>query len=294
MVNRWQAPCELLLATSIWGFGFIATIWALQSFDAVSVTFIRFGGSFLIGCIWFYFSPLKREFYSKLNFLISAVPGLLIGLMLALQTWGLQYTSATNSGFITTLYVVFVPLFESLFFRTKITKHHFFWVITAIVGTGLMTGLSLNLNKGDFLTLCCAMAGALHFIWIGKISSRIKSAFAFNSMQCLWASIAGFLIWPFYESLYIEQIEWKPLLGLFSITIGSTLIAFGLQVRAQKILPASTVSVVCLLESPFAALFAVLLIGELIVFDQVVGASLILLASYAVLQINPRSDAKPK
>jgi drug/metabolite transporter (DMT)-like permease len=72
------------------------------------------------------------------------LPALLLAGTLILQTWGLHYTTATKSGFITTLYVVFVPLLEALHLRRRISTGLWLCVLGAFVGTLLIVNVGLN------------------------------------------------------------------------------------------------------------------------------------------------------
>lgn len=289
MLTRYQSATELLVASMIWGFGFTATLWALQSVDPVSMTIIRFVIAFAIGHLVLFLPKLRKEI-SWENLFISAVPGVLLGVMIVLQTWGLKYTSVTNSGFITTLYVVLVPILDNLVYKQRIYKFHFLWVLIALMGTALMVNV-LNmstLNKGDVLSFACAILASLQIIIIGKIGPKITSAIALNTYQSIWAAIGAIAFWPMYSMVngntYLKQPTSLALIGLISLTLGSTLLGFALQIKAQKYLSSSAASVIFLLESPFAALFAFLLLGDVITPLQTVGGLLIFLAALASIK----------
>ena len=295
--KTWVAASELLFATSIWGFGFTATIWALRSFDTITITVGRFAIAFIFGAVMLSVNPRTRDRLNLRTMRMAFWPGIFLGLTLLLQTWGLEYTSATNSSFITTLYVVFVPLIEIALLRRanasdssgahgarrtlRIGPLHFIWVAIALIGTGLMVNLQLgHFNLGDALTLVCSLSAGLQIIMIGRHGSRIESPFAYNVFQSLWAALVAILFVPIYPHHYIRSPDWHALVGVISLTFGSTLIAFFLQVKAQKTLSASLSSLIFLLESPFASFFAFLLLGEKISMLQALGGVLIFLSAY--------------
>jgi len=271
-----QATAELLFAAIIWGFGFIATVWALKSVDPISMSFIRFFVTFLVGImiavLFLKFSKAQHKTHFKQSFL----PGILLSLVIVLQTWGLETTTATNSGFITTLYVVMVPLIELFVFRKRIPKVHALWVLLAIGGTALIIQFHLDqFTKGDLLTLICAVFAAIQIVWIGQIHKQIESAYLFNVYQSFWAALAAIIIIPFYGKLYFNSPDLLAVIGLLSLTFGSTLIAFALQVRAQRVLSPSIASLIFLLESPFALIFAIYFLKESMTELQAMGALLI-------------------
>jgi drug/metabolite transporter (DMT)-like permease len=278
--KKYTSALELLFATLIWGFGFTATIWALKAVDSATMTVLRFGVAFAVG-----FAILKFKYpkeVNKTNLILGAFPGLTLGLMIMTQTWGLEYTSVTNSGFITTLYVVLVPLMDRLLFRVHVDRWHSLWVIMAIIGTALMINVQkmTTLNKGDLLTIVTAILAALQIVWIGRISPKITSALALNTYQSLWGALGAMVFWPIYGNAYLQKPDPAAWIGLFSLTFGSTLIGFALQVKAQKHLSSSTASVIFLLESPFAALFGIWLLNETISPLQTLGGFLIFISAY--------------
>ena len=292
-MKKWFAASELLFATVIWGFGFTATIWALESVDPISLNFLRFGLAALIGLGISWIAPRLRQDITWEQFKLAFIPGLLIGLAIALQTWGLVFTTATNSGFITTLYVVIVPICELLILRRRIHILHSLWVMLALAGTALIVNLELaNINKGDVLTLICAFFAALQIIAIGAIYKSIKSSFVFNTFQSFWAALISL---PLF--FFVEEVRWSApsalaLLGLFSLTIGSSLLAFALQIRAQKVLSPSLSSLIFLLESPFAVVFAVLLLNESLTTFKIIGALVIIAAALGATVTETRTRAR--
>jgi drug/metabolite transporter (DMT)-like permease len=280
MQNRWWAASELLLATMIWGFGFIAVVWAQQSFDSISISVFRFAGAFLIGLCVLAIHPDLRKELSLANLMKSLWPGLFLGSTIGLQSWGLETTTATNSSFITTLYVVIVPLIEALIYKKRLPRNHGLWVLVALVGTGFMIQLKMDsLNKGDVLTFFCAIAASLQIVSIGRASDTIRSPFAYNVFQSFWCLVASLAYWPIYGRVEIHSPGLYACIGLFSVTILSTLLAFFLQVKAQKVLSPSVSSLIFLLESPFATIFAIFFLHERLTLWQCLGGLLIFVSA---------------
>lgn len=279
MNNKITASFEMLLSTLIWGFGFVATTWALKSVDTVTLSVFRFSVACVLGLLILY--CLNMKFHINRNhFMQSCGPGLLLGLMLFTQTWGLELTSVTNSGFITTLYVIFVPIIEMLFFRTRAQPILVLWIALSLLGTSFMLRISeISLNPGDLLTLACAIFGAAQIVWVSRVSNKITSSFAFNVFQSFWGAVVSILCWPLYQKFYFHAPDFKGIIGILSVTVGSTLIAFALQIKAQRVLPAVTAGLFFLLESPFAMFFAVVLMEEKVHTTQGLGALLIFVSA---------------
>lgn len=282
------AGLELTFAGMLWGFGFIAAIWALRGMGPLAITGWRFAIAAVVGIG--ITSSLKsvRAQMTRDQFFLAMIPGLFLSLSLVFQTFALKYTTATKSGFITTLYVLFVPLLERLWFKRRLPKRHYFYVFLALVGVALICDLpgefsgqagNGGANFGDFLTLLCAIAASFQILWFGKIAPRITSSFSFNNFQSVWAGIIplllSFVIEPWPSPSFADNSIW----GLASLAFGSTLIAFALQVRAQKTISPSVASLLFLLESPFATLFAIYFLDERLRTIQWFGAGLILISA---------------
>jgi drug/metabolite transporter (DMT)-like permease len=285
---------ELAGAGALWGFGFVAAVWSLEAFNPFLLTFLRFAIAAIVGAAAALFYPSVMRSFNRRLFFLAMVPGL-ITLTLILQTFGLKYTTATKSSFVTTLYVLMVPMMDSLWRKKKLQPSHWFFVVVALLGVGLICdfpsilkpGLGasasameakLQWNFGDFLTFLCAIAASLHIVWIGGIESKIESPFSFNILQSAWAAFFPLILVIFFEGFGFHAPHLQASLGLFSLSIGSTLIGFALQVRAQKVIPPALASLLFLLESPFAALFAFLFLSEHLRWDQWLGAAIILSA----------------
>ena len=290
---RTSAVLELTIADAFWGFGFIAATWALRSMGPLAITGWRFFLAAMIGYgLMSFRKKTRREQYSLEQLKLAVVPGLLIGLSLVLQTWGLQYTTATKSAFITSLYVLLVPLFETTFLKRKLPRYHLVYVGVALIGVLLICDLAslstaatsedlakLRPNFGDLLTIGCALAATLQIVWFGLIAKKIGSSFAFNNSQSLVAGIIPLLLSFVLEPMPNPNWQDLSLQGLLMLTFGSTLIAFALQVRAQKHISPSIASLLFLLESPFSAFFAIFFLGENLKALQWTGGALIMVAA---------------
>jgi drug/metabolite transporter (DMT)-like permease len=277
-----QAAAELVFAASIWGFGFICARWALDFAGPLWMNVIRFYLAFIFAVPVILSVPQLRVHFNKEQFWLAAWPGLFLSGTLVFQTAGLHYTSVTKSGFITVLYIVFVPFLERLLLKTRIQKIHFLYVGLALLGSAFICDFrGGNWNFGDLLTLICAGMAASQIVFLEKQSSKIGSAFVFNVFQTFWAGVAPLVLAIPFEPLPHNPMTTKVMGSLLVLSFASTLLAFLIQVRTQKVLPSSTVSMLFLLESPFAAFFAYLLLGESLGPIQWIGAVLVLLSAGA-------------
>ena len=287
-MTKKRAAIELIFAGCLWGFGFVAAVWALDAFTPTETLVYRFVAASFIGEL-LYLIIRGPNLRSAKNDFIRAMPaGALLGSMLLLQTIGLKYTTATKSGFITSLYVILVPIFNAWFFKTASRWVNYALALLALVGTFILMNANLNgINIGDLWTLGCAILSTFHIIYIGKVSGKIGNAFRFNNFQSFWSLV---VLSPLL--LMQDFITWKTpnsqaWIGILCLGLGSSIIAFYIQIRAQKVLSDSTASMIFLLESPFAALFGFLLLNERLSSFQLSGAIIILIASILQILLEP-------
>ena len=290
-----KAVLELIFAGFIWGLSFIFVTWALKDFTTYSLIFWRFVIALVVGeALLFIFNrPSFKESHSDIR--LSFWSGLGLGMALMTQTSGLNYTTATNSSFITSLYVVLIPIASAFVFRKtvkfKVKIDHFFLALLAFLGMALLLNIpdqlqngKLSFNKGDLITVLTAITSTMHILCVSLAAPKIKNGFRFNTYQTFWALL---LLIPFliYENITQSVQVWpnspslSSILSVVALALLVSMVAFYLQVRAQKILSATTASMLCLLEAPFAFLFALFLLNESLNFIQSIGAIIILLSS---------------
>lgn len=286
------AVAELTLAGIIWGASFTLVRWALVDFSASTLLFWRLLFAFVVGELIHFFANKKlfRESFSDAKYAMAA--GIFLGLSLITQTYGLNFTTATNSGFITSLYVVLIPILGFMFFGQKIKLHHVLLSLLAFAGMGFLLNLKeLEIQRGELLTLVAAFTAAMQIILVGRKAKFAKSAFRFNTYQTFWSLLA---IIPFLLvevnvkslSLWPANVSMLSLGSVLSLAVFVSLFAFYLQIRAQRILSTTTSSMLCLLEGPFAFFFAAFFLSETLNYYQFFGAFIILLSCFLSIVID--------
>lgn len=279
-----SAVIELLIAALIWGASFTLVRWGLESFSATTLIFWRFLIAFFVGELLHFLFNRKLFRQSWYDIRLAMFAGFFLGLSLFFQTYGLNFTTATNSGFITSLYVVLIPVIAALFFKFQIKAHHLILSLMAFSGMAFLLDMqNLNLQKGEILTLGAAITAAFQIIFIGKNAASAKSAFRFNNYQTFWSllTILPFLIFDVRSnqlSLWPQAPQLSAILSIVALALVVSIGAFYLQVRAQRVLSTTTSSMLCLLEAPFAFLFAAYFLQERLTSVQFFGAFIILLS----------------
>lgn len=275
----------LIIATCIWGFGFIAAKWSLQLYGPYWANTLRFA----LACIFSIpFFIMAKTYKQKLShFIPPFIAGSMIYFGMHFQTLGLKYTSVAKSGFLTSFYVIFIPLIAILLRKRTYSFVFWFYVLMALLGVALLCELKFSgFNIGDFYTLLCALAFAIHILYVDKITHKYNS-FELNGLQflasLLWGLPISFMAEgvPNLAPLFLEENK-LALYGILFLGVFSSVLAFSIQLIAQKRIAPHIAGFFFLLESPFAAVFGYYLLQEHLGSLQMAGCVLILFSVVAV------------
>lgn len=290
---RWQADLALALVALIWGSTFVVVKSALAEISTLYFLFLRFALASV--CMLVMFVPAfrrsaPREIWRGLRG--GALAGIFLWLGYLLQTLGLKYTSAGNSGFLTGLYIVLVPLISAAIYRRWPQARELIGVAIAGAGIVALTFPSLDrsfqMNKGDLLTIGCAVAFAFHILVVGYYSVRERyEAVALGQIACA-AALSGI-------SLTFEppQAIWSTgvILAIVLTGVFATALAFAIQTWGQQYTTATRTALLFALEPVFALTTAVLAGGEVLTAAAVLGGALILGGILAV-ELKPAANAR--
>lgn len=269
------ADLSLAFIAFIWGATFTVVKNALADIQPFAFLFIRFSIAVLIIIPFF----LARRSLRKLPW----KPGILAGIFLFVgytgQTIGLQYTSASKSGFITGLSVVLVPIFAAIFERRRLRLHSGIAVILAALGLYLLTNpQAQSFNKGDAWTLLCAVGFALHLITLDYYTRR-QDYFGIFLLQIFVVSLFSAVAAPL-ESGFSTPLQFdvtaNVVFALLVTAIFATALAFFIMNWAQQVTTATRTALILTLEPVFAALTAVILLQESLGWMGITGGIIIL------------------
>ena len=243
----------MLITALIWGTAFVAQSNAMDSVDPFSFMSARYllGAVVLLPVIALFSKKDPKE-DKKVLWLGGICCGIALFIASALQQWGISYTTTAKAGFITTLYVIFVPV-AGLFFKRK--PGWIIWVGVALSTVGFyllcMTD-GFTLQIGDLLILLCAVAFTVHIMVIDHFSPKVDGI----KMSCIQFLVCGIL--SVLASLISGPCEltalaaaWVPILYTGILSSG---VAYTLQILAQKFTDAVMVSLIGSLEAVFATL----------------------------------------
>ncbi|WP_239027043.1 DMT family transporter [Geomonas oryzisoli] len=258
--------------------------------DAISKVdvFIFLAQRFLIAAAIMLPIALTRVDRIKIRlFTHASILGILLFASYAFQTVALKYTSASNTGFLTGLSVLLVPLFGAAIFRHAVAPGIKWGVGLATPGLFLLcTDGSLNFNVGDILGAICGACVALHLLYTSHFARHADSdVYLLTTLQL---SVVGLLSLVSAEARGQEVFVWHPelLWTLVVCVLIATIFAFLVQTTMQKwISPAHTALIFCT-EPVFAAVYAYYAAGERLGALSLLGAVLIL-AGMVVSELLP-------
>jgi len=270
---RLKADLSLFAVAVIWGTAFITQGVAAQN----QLAFLFNGVSFILGSIILLPLIPRGQKIPAAQSAWMLVAGTLLFIASALQQVGIFYTQVANAGFITSLYIVFIPFILWIGFREK--PHWIDLAAVSIAAAGaylLSTAGSFHIQPGDGLELAGAVFWGLHLVVLGKYASRFEPV-SFAAGQFLVGGLFNLLI-----GLSVEnpgKLLLLPVLGailyrsIFSISIGYTL-----QVWGQRHTPPTDAALILGLESVFAAVSGWMILNQNLLPIQILGCAIIFVA----------------
>lgn len=279
---RLKADITLFLISIIWGSAFVAQRVVGQAGSVYIFNGIRYLVAALV-VLPFAWRALRAHnettqsksltHISKDQFKWIGIAGGILFVGSAFQQAGVVYTTAGNAGFITSLYVVLIPMFLFLFWGEK--SHWLFIVaiLLAMVGAFLLsTGGKFTIHFGDLLVIFSAVFWAFHVIILGKYAHNFEPM-SFSAGQLAVCGVinlvVGFVVEPIpsFDTNFIFAVAYTAFISLG--------LCYTLQVWAQRHTPPADAALLLSLESVFAVLSGWLLLDERLLPIQIVGAVLI-------------------
>ena len=271
----------MVTAAALWGFTFVAQKTGMDYLGPLMFTAIRFalGATSLLFLIRF----LGKQQLNKDGLVAGIIMGVLITLGITFQQIGIIETTAGNSGFLTAIYILLVPIFLSIA-GAKLPLQIWPSVILALIGLYYLTikdtslaSMFSSVNKGDYWVLACSVFWALHIIYVGS-AAKSHDPLRLSIVQFYVCAILSFIAALVFEPVVfndvIEGIKGAWLEIAYG-SIASVAIAFTLQVFAQQSVPPHYAAMILSLEAVFAVIGGYLLIDEELTARMMLGFALI-------------------
>ena len=193
------------------------------------------------------------------------------------QQIGIDMTkSASKSGFITTIYIVLVPVL-GLLLKKKVKPHIWICLFVALTGSYLISiDGEFNIEIGDILTLICALSFAAQIVIIDIVNPHIN-CIKLSAIQFVIAGVLSFIIMLITEGIDLSDI-YQALPAILYAAIFSGCIAFTLQIIGQKYTEPTLASMIMSLENVVALISGVIILHEQLTTRTIIGCSLIFIA----------------
>ena len=274
------ASFGLVLTAAIWGFAFVVVKDSLDYVGAVYMIAIRYSmAAIVMGLIFIKKWQLLDARYIR--------HGLLTGAFLftayTTQTIGCDFTTAGKNAFLTTVYVILIPLISWILYKKRPGWYVFVAAILSLTGIGLLalgTGDTAGLNKGDALTLVCGLFYALHIIWTAKYNDQGDDTLFLTLLQFVVCALFGWILAPIYDGAFPTAAIQNPRVISSMLYLGllSTMLCFSLQNIGLKYVQSSLASLFLSFESVFGVLFSTLFLHEKLTLRMGIGCVLIFVA----------------
>lgn len=279
MSKRMLGNLMLLGAAMIWGAAFVAQTVGMEYVEPFTFQAVRcfLASIVLLPVIWIMDkkgNPHKPVTAAerKTQLFYGAICGVFLFAACSLQQLGLQYVEAGKAGFVTSLYIILVPL-TGLFFGRKVKPWVWISVVLALVGLYLLCASDMSIGKGELMILACSVAFTAHILVIDKVSAKLDGV-RLSSMQFFVVGLISLVVMICKETPNLQSILqcWLPICyaGILSAGVGYTF-----QILGQAHTDPTVASLLMSLESVFAMLFGWLLLHQKLTVTEMIGCVLV-------------------
>jgi len=296
MMNRTlRSDALLLVAAFIWGTTFVAQRKGMDHIGPMTYIVLRFplGAATLVPLILWRRNNVTKARHGTKWFLFwgGALAGLALFGGTSFQQLGLQYTTAGKAGFLTSLYVVLVPLI-GLALGHRAGRSLWIGVCLTVTGLYLLSVTeSFTIARGDLLVLVGAFFWAVHVLVIGYLAQR-GDALRIACVQFVVCAVLGLPFALATEKLAFAGIREAAIPILYGGVLSAG-VAFTLQVVCQRTSPPAHAAIIMSLETVFAALAGWLILHERLGVRGLAGCAL-MLAGLMAVQLPPLLRPDPK
>ena len=273
--SRGQAEFLLVTVTIFWGGTFPLVKEAIVDLPVMAFLWVRFALAALLLAV---LAGPKLLTLDRSGVLRGIFLGCLLFLSYLFQTWGLAETTSANTGFLTGMNVVWVPLLAGPLLRKSPAIGAKIGVGIALVGLFMLTYQSpWQLNSGDVLVFVCSIFIALHILGLDAWTA------GYNGLALTCVQITTMAVLAFFGSLFFEPVTWPRvwdqtlIVALVICSIFATVYAFWVMTSFQRLTTPTRAALIYTLEPVFAAMASIWLLSEKLTTVAWFGGALIIL-----------------
>jgi drug/metabolite transporter (DMT)-like permease len=304
---NWLAAFSLLALAAIWGATFFMVKDATYSFPVLAFLALRFAIASL-ALLPFVIRPLRTRRLRRRELAAGIGTGLLFCCGYIFQTFALRTVDSGRVGFITGLYVIFVPFLALVLLRYRLAPRVLFGAVLALIGMILLGYAPGGSLLGDMLAVLCALSFAAHILAIEKLP-RSADWRVMALLQSVTVTVVSSLLLPilamiracdapicvslspFADTLPTQIPEMVLAVAVFTGLL-ATAAGLGIQVWAQRLLPPSNAALIFAMESPFSALFGVAFRNEVLTPTGFLGCALIFSGTLSASLISGKREVR--
>ena len=267
-----KANLLMVIVTIFWGASYTFMMMGLESLEPYNIVALRCTIAFIVAGLIFYKKIININIQTLLY---AAIQGFLLFIVFVLSLFGLETTSASNAGFILSLSVVLVPIFVSFIERKLPSRAVMLAIVWTLLGIIILTMKdSLTFQKGDILVAIAALAYSIYLILNSKFTKSVESI-SYGVYQLGFTALFGIILTFIFETptLPSTNTSWIAILGLGLIC---TAFCFITQSVVQQYTSPTHTGLIFSLEPVFAAIFAMIFLGELLTTQLIIGGCFIL------------------
>jgi drug/metabolite transporter (DMT)-like permease len=270
------ADLSFILVALCWGSTFIIIKKAIGHISVFNFLFYRF---FLASILLSPFLLIKRRYLNKQSFYAGCFLGLLLFLLFASQTIGLQYLKSSVAAFLTGSYIIFTPLFSIIILHKKPYRTSIYGVIIAFIGLFLITyEKNFTINKGITLLILTAIFTALHLVFVDKYS-RVHNTFILTTIQFITMAFLSLFCIIFIDHNSLNfNLNIYVLSAIIYTAVFASVIAYLVQIGMQRYTTPTKTAIMFTAEPLSAPFFSYFLGGETLSLQQYFGAALIIIS----------------
>lgn len=273
------AAAGMLMITIIWGSSFVVMKSSVDKVTPGYLLALRFTAAAIAMMAAF---PKSLRHLSKESLRNGILVGIVLELSYLLQTYGIQYTTASKSAFITALYVILVPFLSWAVNGKKPGINNLLAAVLAVIGLGLLTLHGVTaVNFGDFLTFLCSVSFTVHLVLVERFTKR-QDPLLLAIMQVAVVAVLNWILAPFLDGFHAFSfgiLKDRALVsGILYLAIFCTMVGYAVQMVGQKILSANTSSLLLSLEAVFGTIFSVIFLKEVLTGKMIGGCVLMFFA----------------
>ena len=286
----------LFMAALIWGFAFAFQSQGMDYMGPMTFNGTRFliGAFVLVPVIFIFRKPGEKKKITKDDMKVTITGGVVCGLCLfaasSLQQVGIQYTSVGKAGFLTTLYIILVPII-GIFFKKKASVMVWIGAILSVIGMYLLcVSETMSINKGDVFAFCCAIVFAFHILSVDYFSPK-TNGIVLSCIQFLTSGICAMVCAFIWEQPALHEII-NGIVPLLYVGIMSSGVAYTLQILGQKNADPTIASLIMSLESAVSVLGGWMILGQKLSGKELLGCLLMFIAVIGVQVFDAKKENK--